>query len=85
MTDDDDDFAVCEGCGKVIRTGDLCHRGSEVYLCAECAPSFEDLAKSPEYFKGPEDDEVSADEANRIVEDYLATGGRLTDKMVAAY
>lgn len=82
---DDDACEVCEGCGKVIAPGDKAHHGSEVWLCEDCAPDYEDLQQNPGSFMDPEGEPLTQAEADEQVATHLAAGGALSDKIVTPF
>lgn len=77
-------FTFCEGCAEPIFEGDNYHNGSDVALCLECSPSYEDMLSSPGNFLNFETDEpMTAAEAQAIADAHVAAGGSLTDKIAA--
>lgn len=77
-------ISKCEGCSKAILDGDKYHSGSDVDLCEECAPSYEDLISKPDYFRGVFDDNpLTAQVAQKMFDDHISAGGKPEDKMVS--
>lgn len=76
----------CEGCRAFVVTGDKAHayEGGE-YLCEACAPSYGDLQQAAQSddtgFCVFDEDNPRADALKKI-NDHLAAGGKLTDKLV---
>ncbi len=76
-----DMISYCTGCAEPIFDGEK-HTGGETPLCLQCAPTYQDLLSSPELFGFDENDEpLSNDAAKKIVNDYVASGGSLSDSM----
>lgn len=75
----------CEGCDEPIWEGDRYAYGSEdgIYLCEECAPSWEDMLENPDHFYDGDGEYLTAETAKAAVDAHLAAGGKLTDKMVS--
>lgn len=82
MSDElDEPFSHCEGCGRAIRDGDPYHAGSDVDLCADCAPTFADLLAQPGSFADSEGDPLTFAAASEIYDAHLAAGGSPEDKI----
>lgn len=71
----------CEGCSKPIHDGDSYHVGSDVDLCADCAPEYSDLLASPQSFADSEGDPLTADAAKALYDAHIAAGGLPADKI----
>lgn len=74
-------FTHCEGCSKPIFDGDPYHAGSDVDLCADCAPTFADLLAQPGSFADTEGEPMSFAAATEIYEAHIAAGGSADDKI----
>lgn len=81
MTDDREIISHCEGCSKPISDGDDYHRGHDVDLCRDCAPSYSDMLSSPEYFLDTEGEPMTKQSAIDIYESHIAAGGSPEDKV----
>jgi hypothetical protein len=77
-------ICFCEGCDEPIFEGEAYHRGADVTgLCATCAPTYGDMRDHHENFKNADDEPMGAEEAQRLVDEHLAAGGSLDDKLIA--
>lgn len=71
----------CEGCSKPILDGESYHAGSDVDLCAKCAPSFADLLTYPTHFSDSEGQALTLEAAKALYDAHLAAGGAAEDKI----
>ena len=82
----DDVIGICEGCSRSILDTDAFHSGPDVYLCEDCAPSYSDMAAHPDSFIDMETGEpMTQERAAEIVETWVASGGKVSDKMVVPH
>ena len=83
MTDDENEvLAVCENCSKKLYEGDPAHVSDDVYLCENCAPSYNDLSSAPELFADDDGHPHSTESARPFVAAHLERGGKIADKIV---
>lgn len=83
MTNDQEEpLFICESCGKNIMDGDPYHRGVDVELCTECAPSWAEMIANPWDFKTTDGGAVNFKDILRDYNLHLARGGKPEDKMV---
>lgn len=74
----------CVACGEPVFEGEPYHHGAEEVQCQECAPTYQDMIDSPQFFISFETDEhMTPEQAREVVDAHLASGGALTDKMVS--
>jgi hypothetical protein len=76
-------LGFCEGCDEPIFVGEAYHTGEDVCLCANCAPSYADMAASPQNFRGANDEPMTKQEAETILQAHVSAGGSPDDKMVS--
>lgn len=81
VSEQDEPITHCEGCSKPIYDGDSYHTGSDVDLCADCAPAFSDLLASPESFADSEGEPLTPEAATALYDAHIAAGGAPTDKI----
>lgn len=80
----EDDVMQCEGCGTFIFDGDkhtVCDGGE--CFCYACSPTYADLLSNPSNFGSnvEEDELMTPEEAQQMVDAHLAAGGSLEDKV----
>lgn len=86
LVDAIEDIAIghCVACAEPVFDGEPYHIGADEIQCAECAPTYADMLREPENFVTFSTGEpMTHDEAQAVVDDHLAAGGSLEDKMVS--
>ena len=74
----------CVACAEPVFEGEPYHHGAEEIQCQECAPTYQDMLTSPQFFVSFEtDDHMTPEQAKEVVDAHVAAGGLLTDKMVS--
>lgn len=74
-------LASCELCGWALRAGDRYQPCEDGPICATCAPTYREMLDDPGSFMDPlTGEELTAEQAQRICNEYLAGGGTLDDK-----
>lgn len=82
-----DDAATCEACGASFNVDKDFHTYTHdgVFLCHDCTWTYADMLSEPETFvlddSGDETVYHTAETAKKIVDEYLASGGSVTDKI----
>lgn len=86
-------IGMCEFCGEDIWEGDRFNRranpsGGRIFECWECVYSYRQLLTkvSQDWAERPETmdaDDLTVEDAQKIIDDHLAAGGSLDDKMVS--
>lgn len=80
-----DAIGRCVACAEPVFDGEPFHMGADEIQCAECAPTYADMIRDPEYFVSFKTGEpMTPAEAQAAVDKHLASGGSLEDKMVSA-
>ena len=69
----------CEGCSDPIFEGDKTAQESDGVLCENCAPTYEEILKSPSYFLNADEEPMSGEETKAFCDAHIAAGGVLTD------
>lgn len=87
MSDDGD--PKCVFCRRAIRPGDLCHYGGgsadgEI-ACEACAPTWADIREPGMWCDLETGEPATPDQAEAAIAEYIASGGKLTDKIVERY
>jgi hypothetical protein len=72
----------CEGCSQPIFEGEKHFRCNDgIYLCEECAPTYENLLNDRDFWVNEEGDQMSLERAQELYNAHIAAGGKPTDSM----
>jgi len=73
----------CSGCSKPICDLDpVCRCYDDGDLCLECAPSYQDIIDSSGDFINYEDEPMTPEQAQALVQQHIDAGGTRSDKLV---
>lgn len=74
---------VCEACDREIpedQPHHVCADGPD--LCGSCAPTYDDMVRTPAQFESANGSPMSQSEADQIAAWHVACGGSLSDPLV---
>ncbi|WP_439273576.1 hypothetical protein [Pseudochrobactrum sp. HB0163] len=77
------DTVQCEECAAAIAPEAPRHVGYECFLCAACAPTYDDMLNVPGDFLNNDGELKTFKEAVEIARAHIAKGGKLTDKILS--
>lgn len=76
-------FLTCENCSRGIMPGERYHGGGEVDICADCAPTYQDMLDDPGQFWDEEGEEhLTPEKAQQFCDEHCNSGGQLSDKIL---
>lgn len=85
----DENNTHCLLCEKLIKPGDPCHRAggesSGEVACEACAPTWEEIREPGFWCDGETGEPVPPEEIEAEIAAHLASGGKITDKIVEPY
>ncbi len=77
-----EDVEKCENCLEIVFDDEPQYQTSDGDpLCEICSPSFADLLREPSGFIGTDDEPLTPEQAQEMVDQHLKSGGNVSDSM----